>query len=95
MLMMAPKVGAALALGNCVILKPAEQTPLSALFIASLVKEVGFPKGVFQVIPGYGPTAGAALSAHLGVNKVAFTGWLQKSHDNGMKFSEMTSIDRK
>ena len=78
MLMMAPKVGAALALGNCVILKPAEQTPLSALFIASLVKEVGFPKGVFQVIPGYGPTAGAALSAHLGVNKVAFTGWVCK-----------------
>jgi len=74
MLQLAPKVAAALALGNCVILKPAEDTPLTSLFFASLVKEVGFPTGVFQCISGYGHTAGAALSEHPGVDKVAFTG---------------------
>jgi acyl-CoA reductase-like NAD-dependent aldehyde dehydrogenase len=56
------------------VIKPAEQTPLTALYVASLVKEAGFPAGVVNVIPGYGPTAGAALTHHPDVDKVAFTG---------------------
>jgi acyl-CoA reductase-like NAD-dependent aldehyde dehydrogenase len=59
--------------GNVVILKPAEQTPLTALYIAQLVKEAGFPAGVVNVVPGYGQ-AGAAFVQHHGVDKVAFTG---------------------
>jgi acyl-CoA reductase-like NAD-dependent aldehyde dehydrogenase len=51
----------------------AEQTPLSALFVASLAREAGFPKGVVNVVPGYGPTAGAAISNHLDINKVSFS----------------------
>lgn len=74
MMMMAWKIGPALAAGNCVVLKPAEQTPLSALYIAQLVKEAGFPPGVVNVVPGYGPTAGAAIVNHMDVDKVAFTG---------------------
>src|SRR2546426_8973016 len=74
LLMQAWKWGPALAAGNCVVLKPAEQTPLTALYVARLAQEVGFPDGVINVVPGYGPTAGAALSGHLDVDKVAFTG---------------------
>lgn len=73
-LMMAWKLGPALACGNTVVLKPAEQTPLTALYMASLIKEAGFPPGVVNVVPGYGPTAGAAITAHKEVRKVAFTG---------------------
>ncbi|CAG2107415.1 unnamed protein product, partial [Medioppia subpectinata] len=72
--MMSWKIGPALATGNTVVVKPAEQTPLSALYLASLVKEAGFPAGVVNVVTGYGPTAGAALSEHKDVDKVAFTG---------------------
>lgn len=61
-------------IGNTVVLKPAEQTTLTALYIASLVKEAGFPPGVFNVIPGFGPTAGAAIVHHSNVDKIAFTG---------------------
>ncbi|XP_002730825.1 aldehyde dehydrogenase, mitochondrial-like [Saccoglossus kowalevskii] len=68
------KLGPALAAGNTVVLKPAEQTPLTALYTAALVKEAGFPPGVVNVVPGYGPTAGAAISEHMDVDKVAFTG---------------------
>jgi len=74
LLMMAWKWGPALAAGNCVIMKLAEQTPLSGLYLASLVKEAGFPPGVVNVINGFGPTAGAALTAHPEIHKVAFTG---------------------
>jgi len=74
LLMQAWKWGPALAAGNCVVLKPAEQTPLTALRVAQLAQEVGFPDGVINVVPGYGPTAGAALSGHMDVDKVAFTG---------------------
>ena len=74
MLMLAWKFGPALATGNTIVLKPAEQTPLTALYTASLVKEAGFPPGVVNVVPGYGHTAGAALSEHPDVDKVAFTG---------------------
>jgi phenylacetaldehyde dehydrogenase len=74
LLMAAWKVGPALATGNCVILKPAEQTPLTALRLAELIAEAGMPDGVVNVVPGFGETAGAALAAHNGVDKVAFTG---------------------
>jgi phenylacetaldehyde dehydrogenase len=74
LLMAAWKIAPALATGCTVVLKPAEQTPLSALRLAELVCEVGYPDGVVNVVPGYGETAGAALAAHPGVDKVAFTG---------------------
>jgi aldehyde dehydrogenase (NAD+) len=56
------------------VLKPAEQTPLTALRVAQLAQDAGFPDGVINVVPGFGPTAGAALSGHMDVDKVAFTG---------------------
>src|SRR5690348_12353187 len=74
LLMAAWKLGPALATGNCVILKPAEQTPLSALRLAELMAEAGLPEGVVNVVTGFGETAGAALAAHDGVDKIAFTG---------------------
>ncbi len=74
LLMAAWKLGAALAVGCTVVLKPAEQTPLSALRLGELIQEAGFPAGVVNIVPGYGETAGAALSAHDDVDKVAFTG---------------------
>jgi len=74
LLMAAWKLGPALATGNCVVLKPAEQTPLTALKLAELIAEAGVPEGVVNVVPGYGETAGAALAAHHDVDKVAFTG---------------------
>ena len=74
LLMQAWKWGPALACGNTLVLKPAEQTPLTALRIAALAQEAGFPDGVVNVVPGYGPTAGAAISGHMDIDKVAFTG---------------------
>src|SRR5665811_376094 len=74
LLMAAWKLGPALATGCTVVLKPAEQTPLSALRLGELIMEAGFPEGVVNVVPGYGETAGAALAAHPDVDKVAFTG---------------------
>ncbi|GGH81757.1 aldehyde dehydrogenase (NAD+) [Pullulanibacillus pueri] len=74
LLMAAWKLGAALASGCTIVLKPAEQTPLSALYLAQLAEEAGFPKGVLNVIPGFGETAGAPLVKHPLVNKIAFTG---------------------
>jgi phenylacetaldehyde dehydrogenase len=74
LLMAAWKLGPALATGNCVILKPAEQTPLSALRLAELMAEAGLPEGVVNVVTGFGETAGAALAAHDDVDKIAFTG---------------------
>jgi len=74
LLMAAWKLGPALATGNTVVLKPAEQTSLSVLRLGELLQQAGFPDGVVNIIPGYGETAGAALSAHPGVDKVAFTG---------------------
>ncbi len=74
-LMMASwKLGPALAAGCTVVLKPAEQTPLSALRLGELIQEAGIPDGVVNIVPGYGETAGAALAAHPNVDKVAFTG---------------------
>lgn len=74
LLMAAWKLGPALATGCTVVLKPAEQTPLSALLLGELIMEAGFPEGVVNIVPGYGETAGAALAAHMDVDKVAFTG---------------------
>jgi acyl-CoA reductase-like NAD-dependent aldehyde dehydrogenase len=68
------KAAPALATGNSVVLKPAEQSPLTALMLARLAAEAGVPEGVFNVVPGYGPTAGAALGRHRDVGKLTFTG---------------------
>ena len=61
-------------LGCTIVMKLAEQTPLTGLYVAALTKEAGFPDGVINIIPGYGPTAGAAIVNHPKVDKVAFTG---------------------
>ncbi|XP_024151954.1 retinal dehydrogenase 2 [Oryzias melastigma] len=74
LMMAAWKLGPALACGNTVVLKPSEETPLTGLYVAALVKEAGFPPGVVNILPGFGPTAGAAISSHMGIDKVAFTG---------------------
>ena len=68
------KMGAALATGCTIVLKPAEQTPLSLLYTAKLFKEAGFPNGVVNFVPGFGPEAGAAIVNHHDIDKVAFTG---------------------
>ncbi|KYM98179.1 PREDICTED: retinal dehydrogenase 1 [Cyphomyrmex costatus] len=79
-LMLIWKWAPALATGCTLILKPAEQTPLTALYAAALAKEAGFPAGVINVIPGYGPTAGAAIAEHPEIQKVAFTGSTEVGH---------------
>lgn len=83
MLMLSWKVGPALAMGNTIVMKPAEQTPLTALYVAQLAKEAGFPPGVLNVVPGYGDT-GAALVEHPKVDKIAFTG----STEVGLKIQQ-------
>ncbi len=80
LLMAAWKLGAALACGNTVVLKPAEQTPLSALLLGRLICEVGFPDGVVNIVTGFGD-AGAALANHEQVDKVAFTGSTEVGHE--------------
>ena len=72
--MAAWKLGPALACGNTIVMKPAEQTPLSILYFANLVKEAGFPPGVVNILNGYGKEAGAAIASHVGIDKIAFTG---------------------
>ena len=74
LLMAAWKLAPALAAGNTIVLKPAEQTPVNAMELGKLIQEAGFPDGVVNIVPGYGETAGAALAAHPGIDKVAFTG---------------------
>ncbi len=88
LLMAAWKIAPALAAGNCIILKPAEQTPLSALYLARLFEEVGFPPGVFNVLTGFGETAGAALVAHPGVDKIGFTGSASCRADDHPQFGQ-------
>jgi len=80
LLMQAWKLAPALATGNAVILKPAEQTPLSALRVGELILQAGFPPGVVNILPGYGPTAGSAIARHGGIDKVAFTGSTEVGH---------------
>jgi aldehyde dehydrogenase (NAD+) len=81
------KIGPALATGCTVVLKPAEEAPLTPLRLAELCQEAGVPPGVVNVVPGYGETAGAALAAHRGVDKVAFTG----SHLTGQKIVQASA----
>jgi phenylacetaldehyde dehydrogenase len=84
LLMCGYKLGPALAAGNTVVLKPAEQTPMSALRLGELITEVGFPPGVVNIVTGFGETAGAPLAAHHGVDKITFTG----EHTTGQKIAE-------
>ncbi|KAF3310488.1 hypothetical protein TWF173_009487 [Orbilia oligospora] len=91
LLMGAWKLGPALATGNVVIMKTAEQTPLSVLYLCNLIKEAGFPPGVVNVLSGYGKTAGAALVQHLDVDKIAFTG----STFTGKQIMKMASVNLK
>jgi acyl-CoA reductase-like NAD-dependent aldehyde dehydrogenase len=74
LLMAAWKLAPALAAGNTIVLKPAEQTPVNAMELGKLIQEAGFPDGVVNIVPGFGETAGAALASHPDINKVAFTG---------------------
>lgn len=79
-LLLSMKLGPTLATGNTIVVKPAEQTPLTTLAIANLIKEAGFPPGVVNVVPGYGPTAGAALVTSPEVDKITFTGSTEVGH---------------
>src|SRR5438045_5085326 len=74
LLMAAWKLAPALCAGNTIVLKPAEQTPVTAMELGRLIQEAGFPDGVVNIVPGYGETAGAALASHPGIDKIAFTG---------------------
>jgi aldehyde dehydrogenase (NAD(P)+) len=89
--MAAWKLGPALACGNTVVMKAAEQTPLSILYLANLVKEAGFPPGVVNIINGHGRIAGAAIASHMDIDKVAFTG----STATGKEIMKMASINMK
>jgi aldehyde dehydrogenase (NAD+) len=80
MLMMAWKLAPALATGTTIVMKPAEQTPLSALRICELIAEADFPEGVVNVLPGFGATAGAAIAGHMDIDKLAFTGSTEVGH---------------
>jgi aldehyde dehydrogenase (NAD+) len=90
--MQAWKLGPALATGCTVVMKPAEQTPLTALRVGELIMEAGFPEGVVNILPGFGPTSGQALAQHRDVDKVAFTGStevgyeiMRNSHKHNLK----------
>lgn len=85
------KLGPALACGNTIVLKAAEQTPLSILYFANLIKQAGFPPGVVNIINGYGRIAGAAIATHLDIDKVAFTG----STATGREIMKMASVNMK
>lgn len=89
--MAAWKLGPALACGNTVVLKPAEQTPLSILFLANLIVEAGFPPGVVNIVNGHGAVAGAALASHMDVDKIAFTG----STATAKQIMKMASVNLK
>eukprot|EP00210_Caulerpa_lentillifera_P009159 g8732.t1 len=91
LVMMCLKLGPALATGNTMVVKCAEQTPLTSLMAAELALEAGIPPGVINVVPGYGPTAGAALASHLDVDKVSFTG----STEVGQKIMKMAAVNVK
>ncbi|PVH85594.1 putative aldehyde dehydrogenase [Cadophora sp. DSE1049] len=89
--MAAWKLGPALACGNTIVMKAAEQTPLSILYFANLIKEAGFPPGVVNILNGYGREAGAAIATHLGIDKVAFTG----STGTGKEIMKMAAVNMK
>ncbi len=85
------KTAPALACGNTVVLKPAEHTPMTAMELAKIAAEAGLPEGVLNVVPGFGPTAGAALASHPGVDKIAFTG----EHVTGRLIVQMSASNLK
>lgn len=85
------KLGPALCTGNTIVLKAAEQTPLSILYLGNLVKEAGFPPGVINFINGDGRKAGAALAQHMDVDKIAFTG----STATGKEIMKMAAVNMK
>ncbi|KAA8572323.1 hypothetical protein EYC84_002948 [Monilinia fructicola] len=87
--MAAWKLGPALACGNAVVIKAAEQTPLSILYFANLVKEAGFPPGVVNIINGHGREAGAAIATHPNIDKVAFTGSTATDLDQAVKWAHL------
>ena len=89
--MAAWKLGPALACGNTVVIKAAEQTPLSILYLANLVKEAGFPPGVVNILNGYGKDCGAAIASHRGIDKIAFTG----STATAREIMKMASVNLK
>ena len=89
--MAACKIGPALACGNTVVLKSAEQTPLSILVFANLVKEAGFPPGVVNILNGHGKIAGAAMAQHPGIDKISFTG----STATGREIMKMAALTMK
>ncbi|RDW87299.1 ALDH-like protein [Coleophoma crateriformis] len=89
--MAAWKLGPALACGNTVVIKAAEQTPLSILYLATLIKEAGFPPGVVNILNGYGREAGAAIASHLDIDKIAFTG----STSTGKEIMKSAAINMK
>lgn len=91
LLMASWKLGPALACGNTVVIKAAEQTPLSILYFATLVKEAGFPPGVVNILNGLGSDCGAAIASHLDVDKIAFTG----STATGRTIMKMASVNLK
>ncbi|KAE8914238.1 Aldehyde dehydrogenase [Phytophthora fragariae] len=93
LLMMAWKLGPALAAGNTIVLKPAEQTPLSALRVGELIVEAGFPKGVVNIVPGVGAEAGRHLAQHPNVDKVAFTGSTEVGYQI-MRTSHVSNLKR-
>jgi len=85
------KLGPALAAGNAVVLKPAEQTPVTALEVAKLFEQAGFPPGVLNVVPGFGAVAGASLVSHRGVSKISFTG----EHRTAQEIMKSASVNLK
>ncbi|KAH9908897.1 aldehyde dehydrogenase [Xylariomycetidae sp. FL2044] len=89
--MAAWKLGPALATGNTIVMKPAEQTPLSILYLAQLIVKAGFPPGVVNIVNGWGKEAGEVLASHLGVDKVAFTG----STATGKHIMKVASVNMK
>ena len=89
--MAAWKLGPALACGNTVVIKAAEQTPLSILYFANLVKEAGFPPGVINILNGHGKKAGAAIASHMDIDKIAFTG----STATGREIMKMAAVNMK
>ena len=91
LMMSAWKLGPALATGNTVVMKAAEQTPLSILYLATLIKEAGFPPGVVNILNGYGKDAGAAIASHLDIDKIAFTG----STATGRQIMKMAAVNLK
>lgn len=85
------KLGPALACGNTIVIKAAEQTPLSILYLAKLIKQAGFPPGVVNIINGYGKDAGAAIASHPDIDKIAFTG----STATGRQIMKMAAVNLK